>query len=368
MFKDCISEKTVLETPTGSQPGTALVIDEDEDLRDPALKNLDGDGAQMAAMRWAENSKLVAKLQVIQMFVKGPELAFVQGVINRRNAQARLLAQGGAFARGLPADNGDEDDSQGSLNDREEDYAKTAHMLFADFSDAHRIVEEQNSWSLSSMSNRNQTLSPNTKRNGSSNQRTHVSDTLAYSTESSSRKQQKHLSASPKQRALTNIINRSDLLSPSINSPSTTISRIAVHANPTLPAHSAERSTVADVATIQNNSNPTSENGSAYPSSTVSLMIKRTGPTQSFELSLSSPQKRFKITKGEVNTGKSAADKVPDPALKRVLKARRLKIAERLCTARPDLVSPLFIAKQNRRQARKTSEKAFCNFLTGGYI
>ncbi|KZT09201.1 uncharacterized protein LAESUDRAFT_542480 [Laetiporus sulphureus 93-53] len=82
----------------------------DQDDRDVALKNLEGEGALEVAMRWAENSKTKRKLEVMKEYLIGVERVLVDRILNgshrgsrgagssdsKSPSQSRLTGQGSA--------------------------------------------------------------------------------------------------------------------------------------------------------------------------------------------------------------------------------------------------------------------------------
>ncbi|PCH39848.1 hypothetical protein WOLCODRAFT_131092 [Wolfiporia cocos MD-104 SS10] len=88
MFEGCLAPQ---DTSATIPPEESTDIDPDELARDllasenthenVALKNLEGEGAEEIAKRWAESDKIRRKLEVMRQFLKGPKLTLVERIL-----------------------------------------------------------------------------------------------------------------------------------------------------------------------------------------------------------------------------------------------------------------------------------------------
>ncbi|TFK50772.1 hypothetical protein OE88DRAFT_1659830 [Heliocybe sulcata] len=163
MFQDCIH----LDSDQSSPPDAQLSTRDDsfikdtltDDVGEAAILNLEGDGAQETAERWAESGKLTKKLEVMRSYLTGKEEELVRC----------LLRKAGVSLNDVPAPSsspGRENtptgkkgkrkvdwmvDSEDETDDDADERGRTAHALFYDGSFPSQKESEVSSPSKSSV-------------------------------------------------------------------------------------------------------------------------------------------------------------------------------------------------------------------------
>lgn len=151
MFKDCLCQDSAIhEQPFIDFPRLEEFV-EDVGDRDVALKNLVGDGADDLAERWADSGKLKKKLEIVRGYLGPAENAVIDRALGGGDPDSPGLP-GNMISRDLKGkgkattrDVDSEDESNDAFSDDER--GKTAHRLFAELAG---VTDEQHQWWLSS--------------------------------------------------------------------------------------------------------------------------------------------------------------------------------------------------------------------------
>ncbi|KAF9461155.1 beta-lactamase-like protein [Collybia nuda] len=147
MFRDCLHQDVSIPEPP---PAISLLeeLREEVDDEDVALKNLVGDGAVDLAERWADHGKLKKKLGVLQGYLAPAKNAVIDRVLGigtpsppKSTSTWDLKGKGKAPAWYVDS----EDESDGERSDDER--GKTAHQLFAELAG---VADQHHEWWIAS--------------------------------------------------------------------------------------------------------------------------------------------------------------------------------------------------------------------------
>ncbi|KII95048.1 hypothetical protein PLICRDRAFT_693326 [Plicaturopsis crispa FD-325 SS-3] len=406
MFKDCLSE-----APSRDESDIAVEgrfdIDDAEDVRYAEVKNLEGDGAQEAVDRWADSGKMTQKLSFLREYLTGRERQLVDRVLAKKGQAPSPAPQVRSPLRKRVYGESDEDTDDGDADDER---GRTAHKLFAGLAGVRGREKELGLWIAGSSSPASQhainpassprnyrpltpTSSPLRQRRkpeldkGKGREtdgpatffRTPVQQTLTPRSGLTSPFLLPPLHAAFKFAAPSDSIHKSDPFvdvndhrldrrSPIQNrtpSPKPKRRRLNVNHSPAL-----ENSPVND-SSAEHSPTPLDKDLTDRLSRLGSSPeVTKVSPKPMTTLKSGIPTKRPQALArppgimpfNPRTTGPASPEKL---AKKRALKTERIRIAERLSRARPDLVAPSYAAHRSRQISRDFRAKIHGEYAAG---
>jgi DNA cross-link repair 1C protein len=130
-----------------------ILLPQAQDDGDAALKNLVGNGAAEAAARWADDGKLLKKLDVVRSHLDAEHNAVIDHLLGISKPASLVGAtsaptrQDKGKSKAITPRYGRESDGDTDFSDSDDERGRTAHLLFASLAG---IEEKENAWWVSS--------------------------------------------------------------------------------------------------------------------------------------------------------------------------------------------------------------------------
>lgn len=334
MFANCIHESPNMRKPEIEME--VFEINQGDDVRDSALQNLEGAGAQAAAERWAENAKIRKMLEFLHKYLPAREQAFVDRVLGTPLPSFSVPTQPRSTARKPP-----ESDEETDGEDDDDEHARTAHKLFAESVDIHGKGREIGVWFGESQSPalKSPTILPATQHQSPSIERSHLLTPVTSPAMRMPRRKRNRDSTNQGLKDLTMVAEK--LVSPvrlsSPNSDTHFLSPVAQsqtsktgsYTEPLVDVHNYRAMNYSpDAKRRKISKDPIANTAKPIPQVEVRL------PPSSFLQPVTHiPLRRDSEHRAVVANGRSS----PSRFRKRALKAERKTIAQKLLRARPDL-------------------------------
>ena len=155
MFADHIHPSAPTPFNLGGVSGgsSEILLPQAQDDGDVALKNLVGNGAADAAARWADDGKLLKKLDVVRSYLDAEHNAVIDRLLGISKPASLVRAtsaptrQDKGKGKAIAPQYGRESDGDTDFSDSDDERGRTAHLLFASLAG---IEEKENAWWVSS--------------------------------------------------------------------------------------------------------------------------------------------------------------------------------------------------------------------------
>ena len=155
MFADHIHPSAVTSVNLDKVSGrlSNILLPQAQDDGDVALKNLMGNGAADAAARWADDGKLLKKLDVVRSYLDAEQNVVIDRLLgiskpaSLAKAKSAPTRQDKGKGKAIAPRYGRESDGDTDFSDSDDERGRTAHLLFASLAG---IEEKENAWWVSS--------------------------------------------------------------------------------------------------------------------------------------------------------------------------------------------------------------------------
>lgn len=329
MFAHCLASPARPKVPF-LVTGEALELDCD----DVTLKNLEGHGALEAAERWAESRRILWVLEGLKEYLPARERALVDRVLKKD--------------AGVPAQKRYADNEHDSDSDAEDERGRTAHKLFAEGS-----VTSQESGQSTPINIRDVMPAPDVvpaRTPPQSPQRLARAGPLTPESSPMRRRVDKG-----KKRQLDDPDFIPEELKPSLL-PSADITFAVEKSRPFSDLENVLRNRPTPVASPQSSPSAARKRRRLGPSSPRSATENQDGTTSGISFiknSLPSVDPMPSLSTSENHPA------TPPESRHSSSLARRFRIADKLCRARPDLASPAYLAKRKSWSTRSELQRQY---------